>query len=66
MSTPGPEEELSEERRQEIFRALVEAEDYQELTRAQARHLIAHRFGLPENQVREIEREGMENLWPPL
>jgi hypothetical protein len=66
MSTPEPEGELSEQRRREIFQALVEAEDYQELTRPQARALIAHRFGLREIQVREIEREGMENLWPPL
>ncbi len=66
MSAPGPEEELSEERRKEIFRALVEAEDYQEMTRAQARHLVAHRFGLSEIEVRDIEREGMENFWPPL
>jgi uncharacterized membrane protein len=66
MSTPQAGEELSEERRKEIFRALVEAEDYQEMTRAQARHLVAHRFGIRESRVREIEREGMENFWPPL
>jgi hypothetical protein len=66
MSAQEPEDELSEERRKEIFKALVEAEDYHEMTRPQARHLVAHRFGLGETQVRQIEREGMENLWPPL
>jgi hypothetical protein len=65
MSAHEPEE-LSEERRKQVFRALVEAEDYHEMTRAQARQLVAHRFGLPEAQVDRIEREGMENFWPPL
>jgi hypothetical protein len=66
MSVQGPADEQNEERRKEIFRALVEAEDYHEMARPQARHLIANRFKITESQVREIERQGMENLWPPL
>ena len=56
---------LPETRRQEVFLALVEAQD-QEMTVAQSRKLIAERFALTENQVREIEREGLDRQWPPL
>jgi hypothetical protein len=66
MSSHEPDEEQKEERRREIFRALVEAEDYQEMTRAQARSLVAHRFRISEAVASQIEREGMERLWPPL
>ncbi len=66
MSTHESEEELKEEHRREVFRALVEAEDFQEMPRPQARRLIARRFGITETRVQEIEREGMERLWPPL
>jgi hypothetical protein len=59
------EEELPEERRKEIFLALVDAQD-QHLTVAQSRALIAQRFGVSESQLREIEREGLEGQWPPL
>lgn len=63
MSLHESSEELAEERRQEIFRALAEAEDLQEFNPAQARQLIARRFGIRESQVKEIEREGRERLW---
>ena len=57
--------DLSEERRKEIFRALVEAQD-EGLAVPQSRLAISERFGLTETQVRHIEREGIENEWPPL
>ena len=66
MSALEPEGELKEEHRRDVFRALVEAEDFQDMPRPQAHRLIARRFGLSETQVRQIEREGMERLWPPL
>ena len=56
---------LPEPRRQEVFLALVEAQD-QGTAVAQSRKLIAERFGLSENQIREIEREGLDRQWPPL
>jgi hypothetical protein len=59
------EEQLPEDRRKEIFLALVDAQD-QNLTVAQSRALIAQRFGLSESQVRDIEREGLDEQWPPL
>ena len=57
--------ELSEERRKEVFAALVEAQD-QEMGVVQSRQLIGERYGLTDAQIREIEREGMDQQWPPL
>jgi hypothetical protein len=59
------EAELPEERRKEIFAALVEFQD-QEMSVTQSRNLVSERFGLSEAQVRQIEREGMDQQWPPL
>jgi hypothetical protein len=58
-------EQISEERRKEIFLALVDAQDH-EMSVAQSRTLMAERFGVNESQVRLIEREGIESEWPPL
>ncbi len=57
--------ELSEERRKEIFLALVEAQDG-EMAVAQSRKAIASRFSLNEAQLQQIEREGLNKQWPPL
>jgi hypothetical protein len=56
---------LSEEQRQEIFRALVEAQDH-ELTVSQSRSEVSQRFGISGDQLRQIEREGLDRQWPPL
>jgi hypothetical protein len=56
---------LSEPRRKEIFLALVQAQD-QEMPVAHSRKAIAERFGVSETQVSEVEREGLDNDWPPL
>ena len=58
-------EHLSENRRQEIFLALVDAQDH-EMSVSQSRKLVAEQFGVTENDVRYIEREGLERKWPPL
>jgi hypothetical protein len=60
-----PDEPLPEPRRKEIFLALVDAQD-QEMSPAESRKVVAERFGVSEGQVREIEREGLDNNWPPL
>jgi hypothetical protein len=62
----NPADELSEERRRAIFLALADAEDLQEMPRPLARRLTACRFRISEAEVAQIEREGMEKLWPPL
>ncbi len=56
---------LSQEQRLEIFRALVEAQDSGTAV-AESRKAVAERFGITEHQVRHIEREGLDALWPPL
>jgi hypothetical protein len=58
-------EPLSEDRRKEIFLALVEAQD-RELSVAQSRQQVAEQFGVSENEIRQIEREGLDQQWPPL
>ena len=59
------EQPLPEERRKELFLALVDAQDH-DMPVAQSRKAIAQRFGVSEDQVRQIEREGLDNNWPPL
>ncbi len=54
-----------EPQRREIFLALVDAQDH-EMSVAQSRQYVAERFGLSAQQVRQIEREGLDNGWPPL
>ena len=56
---------LPEERRREIFLALVEAQD-KDLGVPQSREAVARRFGLSVEDVRQIEREGLDASWPPL
>lgn len=63
--TPSPEERLTEERRREIFMALVEAQD-RDTPVPQSRKEMAQRFCLSEAEVWMIEREGLDNNWPPL
>jgi hypothetical protein len=59
------EQSPSESVRKEIFLALVEAQD-QQMTVAQSRRVVSQRFGISESQLRQIEREGLEQQWPPL
>jgi len=56
---------LAEDRRKEIFYAVVDAQDRQ-MDVAQSRKMAAEKFGVSESLVRQIEREGMDNQWPPL
>ena len=57
--------DLPEERRKEVFAALVEAQD-QQMSVSQSRLLVGERYGLSDAQIRQIEREGMDQQWPPL
>ena len=58
-------ETLPEAQRKEIFPALVDAQD-KEMPVDVSRKIVAERFGVSEDQVRQIEREGLDNHWPPL
>ncbi len=61
MSPSEPPEPV----RKEIFLAVVEAQD-REMTVPESRRAVAERFGVSEAQVAAIEREGLDNGWPPL
>ena len=65
MALDNSEEQIAEDRRREIFLALVDAQDH-EIGVTQSRKLIASRFGISEGQIRQIEREGLDRQWPPL
>jgi hypothetical protein len=65
MQRDVAEKILSEERRKDIFAALVEAQD-QKMTVDESHKEVAKRFGLRLSQVRKIEQEGLDNDWPPL
>ena len=65
MAQGTDEARLPEGRRREIFLALVDAQDRQAGV-AESRRLVAGRFGVSEADVRRIEREGLDGLWPPL
>jgi hypothetical protein len=56
---------LPVEQRQTIFRAVVEAQDGGMPVIA-SRTEMARRFSVTEEQVKDIEREGLANQWPPL
>jgi hypothetical protein len=58
-------EPLPEALRKEIFLALVDAQDH-DMPVDVSRKVVAERFGVSEGQVRRIEREGVDNDWPPL
>ncbi|HEX4608520.1 MAG TPA: hypothetical protein VH092_09965 [Urbifossiella sp.] len=55
----------SPDRRKEIFLAVVEAQDAG-MAVAPSRAAVAERFGVSEDEVRDIEREGLARGWPPL
>jgi hypothetical protein len=54
-----------EETRRAAFLALVSAQDEGNTVKT-SRELVGRRFGLREEHVRAIEREGLTNQWPPL
>lgn len=65
MTQENEASQLAEDRRKEIFLAIVDAQD-QNMTVAESRSVVAQRFNVTQSQVREIEREGMDQNWPPL
>lgn len=62
---PDHTDEIPLEQRQVIFKAVVEAQDSGQGVAA-SRADAARRFSVTEEQVKEIEREGLANQWPPL
>ena len=62
---PDPVFQPSEDRRREVFAALVAAQD-RGVSVHQSRQEVAALFGVTWHTVEQIEREGMDNDWPPL
>jgi hypothetical protein len=58
-------DEIPVEQRQVIFKAVVEAQDGGQSV-ADSRAAVARQFSVTEEQVKQIEREGSDNQWPPL
>jgi hypothetical protein len=58
-------EPLPEALRKEIFVALVDAQD-NGMPVDLSHRVVSERFGVAEGEVRRIEREGLDNDWPPL
>ena len=65
MTEPDSGPPIPEDRRREIFAALVEAQD-RKVPVAQSHEEVAKRFGVSAGELRAIEREGLDNAWPPL
>jgi hypothetical protein len=59
-SQPGP---LTEAKRKEIFLALLQAARQDDVN---GREAVARRFGVSEEQLTSIERDGVLRCWPPL
>jgi len=60
-----PTDRIAESRRREIFAALVAAQDAgAPVTRSRSE--VADQFDLTREEVVAIEREGLDNDWPPL
>jgi len=57
--------DVPDDRRRAIFAAVVEAQDAGHSVRA-SRELVAARYGISTQEVEAIEREGLDEGWPPL
>lgn len=56
---------LHEVDRKEIFRKIVRMQD-RGVSLVDCRNRIAAQFGIDEDEIREIETEGIAKEWPPL
>ncbi|HUR54325.1 MAG TPA: hypothetical protein VMZ71_09350 [Gemmataceae bacterium] len=57
--------DLSDDRRRELFLALVNLQD-EGVAVAESRAFIAGQYGVQVEVVQQVEREGLEAGWPPL
>jgi hypothetical protein len=64
-TTPYYAPDLTEVRRLAIFAELV-AVQYAGLDVPGSRALVASQHGLALDEVKEVEREGIDHQWPPL
>jgi hypothetical protein len=57
---------LTLQQRKEIFRALVDTQDRNEMTVPDSRQTVIRHYKITDVQLRQIEDEGTEKDWPPL
>ncbi len=57
--------DLTEARRRSIFADLVAAQD-EGVDVPRSREMVAHQHGVALDEVKEVEREGIDHQWPPL
>jgi hypothetical protein len=65
MTVPEQHAAMDEEARKAMFAALVALQD-DGTPVAHSRSVIAERFGIGVQAVRDVEREGLSKEWPPL
>jgi hypothetical protein len=56
---------LTKQQKRDIFRELVSVQDSGNPVR-RSRELMMEKFEISDNQLKEIEDEGLEEQWPPL
>jgi hypothetical protein len=57
--------DLPDEEQRAVFAALVAVQD-ESVGVVQSRKVIAERYGLTVEQVKELEERGLKGKWPPL
>ncbi len=57
---------LTTSQRQEIFHALVATQDSGLMTVAQSLQHIQKQYDITEDQLKQIQEEGIDKEWPPL
>ena len=57
---------LTLQQRREIFKELVHTQDMGLMTVPQSREHITKQYDITNDQLRQIEEEGLEKEWPPL
>ena len=65
MSHEPSETSVPTDNRQAIFKALVESQD-EGMSVGESRAAIALQFSVTAEDVKNIEKEGLANQWPPL
>ena len=57
---------LTTQQRQEIFHALVATQDAGLMTVGQSLQHIQKQYDITEDQLKQIQEEGIDKEWPPL
>jgi hypothetical protein len=57
---------LTLQQRREIFHTLVKLQDMELMTIPQSRQKVAKDYEISDEQLKEIEEEGVDKDWPPL